>query len=174
MHNHNIGSVSSGTMRAEDLIPSFLWELQHQKPLRREHRKLAREIAKRMDADYTHDHEADGCKYMGLDIWNCGKNQDAENYYGTEDAEYDLEALFDALNEYAPAYFYFGAHCGDGSDFGYWLSEGFADDFDGLKVSDTSEVPRGYSGEVLHVNDHGNCTLYAYSRGRGREVWAIV
>ena len=165
MRNHNIGSVSSGTMRAEDLIPAFLSELRSQKPLRREHRKLVREITQRMDADYTHD---------GCGLWNCGMNQDAENYFGTEDADYDLESLFDALNEYAPAYFYFGAHCGDGSDFGYWLSEGFADDFDGLKVSDTSEVPRGYSGEVLHVNDHGNCTLYAYSRGRGREVWAIV
>jgi hypothetical protein len=101
-------------------------------------------------------------------------NSDAEDYFGTDDADYDMDSLIDALNEYAPAHFFFGTHPGDGSDFGYWLSDGFADDFDGLKVSDTSEVPRGYSGEVLLVNDHGNMTLYAYSRGRGREVWAIV
>jgi hypothetical protein len=174
MRNHNIGSVSSGTMRAEDLIPAFLSELRFQKPLRREHRKLVREITQRMDADYTHDHEAEGCKCNGLGLWNCGMNQDAENYFGTENADYDLESLFDALNEYAPAYFYFGAHPGDGSDYGYWLSEGFAEDFDGMKVSDLSEVPTGFSGEVLNVNDHGNMTLYAYSRGRGREVWGIV
>ena len=95
-------------------------------------------------------------------------------YFGKDDADYDLEALFDALNEYAPSYFYFGAHPGDGSDYGYWLSECFAEDFDGMKVSDLSEVPTGFSGEVLKVNDHGNMTLYAYSRGRGREVWGIV
>jgi len=147
MRNQNVGSVSSGTMRPEDLIPSFIWQLQHQEPCHRERSKLCTAISKRMDED---------------------------NYFASEDADYDLDSLFDALNEYAPAYLYFGAHPGDGSDYGFWLSEGFAEDFDGLKVSDTSEVPRGYSGEVLHVNDHGNCTLYTYSRGRGREVWAIV
>jgi len=174
MRNHNIGSVSSGTMRAEDLIPAFLSELRSQKPLRREHRKLVREITQRMDADYTHDHD-EGCKCNGLGLWNCGMNQDAENYYGTEDADYDLDSLIDALNEYAPTGFYFGAHCGDGSDFGYWLSEGFADDFDGLKVNDLSEVPRDYFGEILMVNDHGNTSLYVRARNyRLTEVWAIV
>jgi hypothetical protein len=143
----NIGSVSSGTMRPEDLIPTLLSELKRQKPLARCHRKLVREINGRMIA---------------------------ADYLELEDADWDLEALFDALNEYAPAYFYFGAHPGDGSDYGWWLSECFAEDFDGLKINDLSEVPTGFTGEVLHVNDHGNMSLYAYSRGRGREVWAIV
>jgi hypothetical protein len=147
MKNRNMGSVSSATMRPEDLIPSFLSELKHQKPCRRAHRTLVREIEARMDAD---------------------------DYFESEDADFDLEALFDALNEYAPAYFYFGAHPGDGSDYGYWLSESFEDDFDGLKVSDTSEIPTAYSGEVLHVNDHGNMTLYRCCRGRCREVWGLV
>jgi hypothetical protein len=43
-----------------------------------------------------------------------------------------------------------------------------------MLASDLSEVPTAYTGEVLHVNDHGNMSLYAYSRGRGREIWAIV
>jgi hypothetical protein len=142
----NMGSVSSGTMRAEDLIPAFIAELRWQKPLKREHRKLIREIEKAM------------------------KQED----YFDNDASDDLEALFNALDEYCLPYFYFGAHPGDGADYGYWLSDGFEDEFDGLKVNDTSEVPKGYTGEVLYVNDHGNCTLYAYSRGRSRKVWAIV
>lgn len=156
-YSRNIGSVSSGTMRAEDLIPDFIWELKQVKPLRREHQKLIREIEARLNSDES------------TMPYTC-----PEDYFVSEDAGFDLEALFDALNNYALPYFYFGAHPGDGADYGFWLSEGFKDDFDGLKVSDTSEVPKGYTGEVLHVNDHGNMTLYAYSRGRAREIWAIV
>jgi hypothetical protein len=146
-HNSNIGSVSTGTLRPEDLIPTFISELRRQKPLARRHRRLVREINARMNA---------------------------EDYFTLEDADFDLEELTEALNEYAPPGFYFGSHPGDGADFGYWLSESFAEDFDGLRVSDTSEVPTGFTGEVLHINDHGNLTLYSYSRGRRREVWAIV
>ena|ERR1700722_8471310 len=146
MSNRNIGTVSNGTMRPEDLIPDFIWELRNQKPCR--HRGLCTEIERRTHKD---------------------------GYYDSEDAGYDLETLFDALGEYAPAYFYFGANSGDGADYGYWLSESFQDDFDGLRVSDTSEIPSGYFGEVLLVTDHGNMSLYSKSRNHKlRELWAIV
>jgi hypothetical protein len=147
-YRRNIGSVSCGTMREEDLIPDFIWELRQMKPLRREHRALIREIEESMKR---------------------------EDYFESEDASIDLnEGLFDALQEYALPYFYFGSHPGDGADYGYWLSEDFENEFDGLKVDDLAEVPKGYSGEVLYVNDHGNMSLYNYSRGRGREVWSVV
>jgi hypothetical protein len=84
------------------------------------------------------------------------------------------EDLFNALNEFAPPYFYFGSHPGDGSDYGFWLSEDCLVDFDGLKVNDTSEVPEDYVGEVIHVNDHGNTTLYVADGGKLTEIWAIV
>jgi hypothetical protein len=154
-YSKNIGSVSCATMRPEDLIPAFVSELESQKPLKREHRKLLREIKRGLNQGPRGG------------VWG-------GTYFDTEDAGFDLEALFDVLDEYCLPYFYFGAHPDDGSDYGYWLSEGFEDDFDGLKVDDLSEVPTGYSGEVLHVSDHGNMTLYAYSRGRGREIWGIV
>lgn len=137
---HNMGTISHGTMRPEDLIPTFTDWLESQKPLRREHRKM-------------------------LTAW---KNEDEY------DGETFLEDLFDALGEYAPPYFYFGAHPGDGSDYGYWLSDDFQNEFEGLQVEDLTDVPRGYTGEVLHVNDHGNMTLYRAVRGRLYEIWAIV
>jgi len=134
-------------MRPEDLIPAFLWELEHQSKLLKGHKGLIEEINTRMESD---------------------------EYYETEDADYDLEALFDALNEYCMPYFYFGAHPGDGADFGYWLCEDFKYNFDGLKVDDLSDIPTGYTGEVLQVNDHGNMTLYYCSLGRLYEIWSIV
>lgn len=48
-------------------------------------------------------------------------------------------------------------------------------EYDGLTVSDTSEVPKGYRGEVLHINDHGNVTLYrAFANGTLREIASCV
>lgn len=151
-----MGSISSGTMREEDLIPTFTWELRSlakqsgivSRKQRSTHLALTKEITKRAES---------------------------EDYYESEDAGSDLnESLFDALGEYAGPYFYFGSHPGDGADYGFWLSEGFEDDFDGLKVSDTSEIPAKYRGEVLHVNDHGNCTLYVKTSRALREIWAVV
>ena len=148
--DYPIGSVSCATMRSEDLIPTFTYELdthRRQHTLKRHHMARLTEIKRAMEQD---------------------------GYYESEQADYDLEWLFDALDEYAGPYFYFGAHPGDGSDYGYWLSEGFEDDFDGLKVSDLSEVPAKYRGEVLLVNDHGNTALYVKTARAMREIWGIV
>lgn len=146
----DFGSVSSGTMRPEDLIPCFASELdsllakQPRRFKRKELRALIREANRIED-------------------------------YDSEESGYVLEELFDALGQFAPSYAYFGSHPGDGADFGFWLIEDLDSCFDGLRVSDTSEVPRAYRGEVLHINDHGNVTLYV-SNGRGklREVWGLV
>ncbi len=113
------------------------------------------------------------CKYSPDDL------QNADNpYWASEDAGFDVEALFDELNAFAPPYCYFGAHPGDGADYGFWLSDDAIEDAradgDALFVDDTSEVPDDYSGEVFHVNDHGNVTLYTASNGVLTEVWAIV
>ncbi len=145
---HNLGSISHGTTRQEDLLPTFLSTLDSQRPRQRSDRKLISGIRRRMRR---------------------------RNYFGSEDAGTDLENLFDCLEHYAPPYFYFGAHSGDGTDYGFWLREDWEEAFDGLKVSDLAAVPKDYSGEVVHINDHGNMSLYRKGRnGQLREIWAIV
>lgn len=162
-----IGSVSTGTLCDVDLFDSFLWEAQHLRLTKDERKQVSR-----MKREENHD----ACKYLGNDAWDCGHIDQAAGECDCHacDRSMDVEELTDILNNHALPYFYFGAHPGDGADFGYWLSEDFENEFDGLKVSDTSEVPRGYTGEVLHVSDHGNMTLYSASRGRLHEIWAIV
>jgi hypothetical protein len=84
-----------------------------------------------------------------------------------------LADLVMALEEFSPAYGYFAYRRGVES-FGYWLISSISQDFDGLRVSDLSEVPRSYRGEVLHVSDHGNLALYVRNSRGFKEVWAVV
>lgn len=157
MRYADFGSISSGTMREEDLLQAFSEELDYQLSRqphsfkRAPYRALIREANKILAA-----------------IANGTDSRD--------DGSYDLAMeLYDALGEFAPPLAYFGAHPGDGADYGFWLHEDFQRDFDGLQVDDLDDIPRNYRGEVLHVNDHGNATLYiVMSRGKLREIWAVV
>lgn len=85
-----IGTVSYGTLRPEDLIPAFFYELE----------ALAPDKA--------------------LALFNAHGCIDANDGYDTEDADYLLEDLFEALDDLAPEGCYFGAIEGDGADFGFW------------------------------------------------------
>ncbi len=113
----------------------------------------------------------------------------AEGYYDSEDSDWDLEYLFDALDEIAPPFCYFGAKEGDDRDYGFWVSRDdleYGNEVNGvLRVDDLSEVPDDQTGYVLLVNDHGNCTLYEIeipNKKHGfrvasddlKEIWAIV
>ena len=144
---HNIGSVSTATMRNEDLIPCFVAHLRGQKTMTEAHGWLAGEVEAHMEAD---------------------------DYYESDASDEDMEALFEALDCYGPEGFYFGAHPGDGADYGWWLSESFMEDFEGLKVGDLAAIPPAYEGEVLVVNDHGNPSLYLASKGDVTECWGLV
>lgn len=48
------------------------------------------------------------------------KDNDEDDYWSSDDCIENMSDLFDALDSYAPDGYYFGAHEGDGSDFGYW------------------------------------------------------
>ncbi len=47
-------------------------------------------------------------------------------------------------------------------------------EFEGLAVGDLSEVSENYRGEVLHINDHGNVTLYYREGGILDEISSMV
>lgn len=160
MQYASFGSISSGTMRTEDLLDTFASELEYH--------------VQRNAAEWCSDAgraERDG--YMALVAEAQDIDFESEDF-DEEGAEYVLNELSDALQSFAPPYAYFGSHPGDGADFGYWLTEDLDGCFDGLRVDDTSEVPADYDGEVLHVNDHGNMTLYVASQGNLTEVWGLV
>lgn len=139
------GSISSDTMLLSDLIPVFVETLES---LARQNKCLKQH------------------RQLITEARACNPEDDS--------AAEILSDLDQALSEFAPPYAYFGAHPSDGAAYGFWLSDSFDEDFEGLKVADLSDVPNGFSGEVLQVSDHGNPTLYQYERGRGREIWAVV
>jgi hypothetical protein len=144
-----IGSVSHGTMREEDLIPRFIDLLE----------------------EFGHEDE---------ELSEIRHRAEQANYYDSEEAAYDLnDYLFYALQEYAPPFCYFGSHPGDGSDYGFWpsgeLLHGTWHSDEVLKTDETNINPDQLDGQsyVLHVNDHGNATLYRV-KIELEEVWAIV
>jgi hypothetical protein len=142
-----IGSVSHGTLRPEDLVPEFLYLLRQLD--RQRHDELLRLYA----------------------------DPDGEIDYDSEAAHELMHTLHDALNEHAPPYCYFGAHEGDGADFGFWISREALDDAvhsgEVLMIDASDEWPELPQGCecVAEVTDHGNLTLY---NRRGKELWAVV
>jgi len=116
------GSVSAGTHRPEDLIKAFSDELAAVKTLTP---MLV--------------YEARSWLNTALDWQSTVWDSQPE----VQDLFYDdlvkhwmdrgpglVEELQSTLNDLAPGYFYFGAHHGDGADFGWWLSYSEADEAD--------------------------------------------
>lgn len=109
MTQAQIGSISHGTMRTQDLLSAFADELE----------RLMQKGAP--DAPTSSDWResfttliADARHHVRLIEEQ--RSGEREN----EEAHFVLEDLFDALWAYAPPSCYFGAHEGDGSDYGFW------------------------------------------------------
>lgn len=99
------GTLISGTHRKQDLIPKFLSAIREYWP-----------------AGYA--------QLMALPFGvvpaHAQENEDAD-WWDSESADYMLEELWGVLEDLAPEDYYFGAHPGDGSDFGFWEMEVFDD-----------------------------------------------
>ena len=84
-------TVSSGTLRLEDLIPLF-------------YDFLTRHTPEAIPADLAYS----------------GKEVDGDPYFDTEEAALDMDVLSDAMDAIAPDGCYFGALEGDGAALGFW------------------------------------------------------
>lgn len=146
-----LGTVIHTTLRIEDLIPSFTEKLKELQE-NNEYQDLIDEAEELIESGIkgSDDYHSDFC------------NQ-----------------LFDALKDYAPPFCYFGNNEGDGSDFGFWISDDALEDArkecELMKVSDLSKVPKAIANMyVLLVNDHGNMTLYYKCPYELHEIWSVV
>ena len=136
-----LGTVSQGTLRVEDLIPTFLSELPG--------------LSKRAYNEVI---------TMNRDLLaEDGSLISEEEYMGGQDYDEVLQALLEeevipALDELAPPYCYFGAHVGDGADFGFWVDQ--------VALDEAVE-----SGEVWRDDGSSPYPEYAEYRLVGEELY---
>jgi hypothetical protein len=148
-----IGTISSGTLRLEDLIPALASELDALR-LTRSERKTVRE-ALAFDPDVEND--------------------------DPEEAQYLYDALCGIAENHCPDYAYFGSTEGDGAEIGVWPSidsikeDSKYDDGTVRKINAGDAFPKTSAyAYVMSVTDHGNVTLYRRSGRRWIEVWSVV
>ena len=99
-----LGTLIHGTLRDEDLLTAFADELV------------------RLGGTVTQDLR-DLINACEQDNWELSDDMQEEVSFAIN------ETLINKLNEYAPPHTYFGAHEGDGSDFGFWPELDFDCDY---------------------------------------------
>ena len=123
MTQFKLGSISTGTLKPEDLAPVFIEEL----------------FSRGVDAGGVPE---------------------------------DMDELYKALNYVCPPFVYFGAHPGDGADFGFWPDMEPLED----EIKDSGEYVNDEwllrdAGLIVNINDHGNMTVMDMERN---VLWSTV
>lgn len=176
MKTATLGSISHGTLRSEDLLETFGKELEWQ--IQRNGEYFSK------PENFTERDRLNNLACEALDCWlDDGETLDPAK----EDliAELINETLPDALQSFCAPYCFFGAHHGDGADFGFWLSdiEDIKEQVEFSSSKEQEEPGSTYRGEWLHVNERGNCALYvrgeiADADGNCKvndcEIWSVV
>ena len=108
-NNIALGTVIHGTLRSEDLLPAFLFALEDSGSP-----KAARFNAELIEL---------GFGYSQCGVAGMGNREEWPEGFDDDAAQEIIADMMDALNDIAPDGYYFGAHPGDGSDFGFWECE---------------------------------------------------
>jgi hypothetical protein len=150
MNYASLGSISHGTCRTEDLLETFVRELEYH-------------VSRNAEEWCSDNGRKDRDRLMVL----------IAEAYGIEDFESEEARdiaceLQDELNMFAPPYCYFGSNEGDGSDFGFWPS---IDQVNELPRAKDSDEAKALGADCVFVNDHGNITVYG---GDGSVIWDCV
>ena len=152
----SLGSVSTATLRPEDLLSAFLHELQWHVNRNGDFYSIPENFSER---DRLNGLVGESQDCFAAD----GESIDPDKEDEALDLIIDLE---DALQVFAPPYCYFGAHPGDGADFGFWPSHDLIDELP--TVEDGAEASK--EEDCKTVNDHGNVTVWS----NGKIVLEIV
>lgn len=152
----SLGSISHGTLRDEDLIDSFYSELEWHLGRNGRFFSLPENFVERDRLNNLLGEVSDLCY------------DEEGNFNESEDSPGLIDSMMDALSVFAPPFCYFGAHEGDGSDFGFWPS---FDQINELPLVEDSDGAISLGGECRSVNDHGNVTVYS---GDGSTLLELV
>ena len=121
------GTIISGTMQSRDLLPAFIVKFE----------SLSGEAFAEQET---------------VDALLLCEQEDWLNDAGQATLSEITNNLVDSLDAFAPDYGYFGAHPGDGADFGFWLHEDWqqmATDDDVLLIEDLADVPADYEASSM-------------------------
>lgn len=126
------GTVSYGTMRTQDLIPDFVDMLE----------KLYTQ--EQMDEFWKNQPTLEKLCPEGS-----GFAADSDPLWDSDEVAFFLnETLFDVLNECAPEGYRFGAHEGDGSDYGFWAVETEEDPEEGQDEPNQTQLWAALRGKM--------------------------
>ena len=175
MAEFQLGSISTGTLRPEDLIPAFtytLGALAHN-PIS----NLSQFKSKAMADTWQN----------AINIINSSNRRPIA--YDHPEIHELIDELQDALQEYCPPFVYFGTHPGDGADFGFWPDMNRLDEelYNQTGAPHLDKVPsyclpmhQDYPyGEIelkddnviVQLSDHGNVTVMDMERN---VIWSVV
>jgi hypothetical protein len=145
----SIGTISHGTLRTDGLLDAFAGELEYQ-------------VQRNADEWCSAQGRINRDNFLRL------VNAARETAPDGEDAAELANEIAEALEHFAPWYCYFGAHEGDGSDFGFWPS---MDAISELPRVEGSDAAKALGEDCVFVNDHGNVTVFG---GDGSVLWDCV
>ena len=154
MAQFQLGSISTGTLRTEDLRHAFANTLE------------ALEVGMPPTP-------------AGEPRWlNLVEEARDDKFYADQDDQSVIEDLSDALNKFCPPFVYFGTLEGDGADFGFWA------DFDAIDEScarkhhrcthnpDTGEIVLEDESVIVHVSRvYGDVTVMDMERN---VLWSVT
>ena len=158
MARFEIGTVSEGTLRTEDLLPAFADAL------------MAFPLPTILRS-FISAHKVDQLvrEANGFD-WD---SEDAE-----QNASELINEIAQEINAMCPPFVYFGSLAGDGACFGFWpdhdeIQE--AQRFGTVYEADREYIYSDDHGVWTHVNDHGNVMVLTDDDGKpGNEIWSAV
>lgn len=177
-----LGTISSGTLRTEDLLPAMLEVLE---PLRltRAERALIRQTRQFWyltqnklecgSCEQYHPHSyVDDCRNDAERVSDPDELTTSER----EQLDSDLAELYAIADAHCLDYCYCGSTEDDGAEIGVWISWNAIDEPDSDdQMCKVAELDTGRKTDYqCVVSDHGNATLYRRAGRRWIEIWTVV